>query len=193
MITGLAGASVFLIGRTVPKFKPSLWSLVMAPVVGSFILANWGLSKPWILSWATQKQIQQSILGNAQNLRPGDSIVLANCPRYVMWAPLFDGVWDFQNMLQFKLNRKDISGSVVSERLKVSRAYIEDVASGYSCGAYEFGHLLVFIPAPPKLIRVESAEDFVELVEKEGMTFGLDPEMPTIWRTQLASSQQNIN
>lgn len=161
--------------------------VVSAALISCFlVLANWGLSKPWIASWGVQKHIRGIIESKHSSFKSGDSIMLANAPRYVMWAPLFDGVWDFQNMVRWTLDNKDINAGVVSERIVLSKDDARDISHGYLCQTYPYKTMHLLTPGPETWYTVPSGEGFVTIVENHGMAFGLNKEMPSKWRAQLA-------
>lgn len=162
---------------------------VLAPVLALSFLADRGYAQPWILSWYTQKVIQDSLKANAARFHAGDSIILANCPRYVMWAPLFDGVWDFQPMMQLSLKNRDIKGGVVSERMEIQNNQLKDISRGVVCNTYDFSSLYVIIPPKGEIVPVHSADEFISLIEKRGFGFGLDPAVLKKWRGQISQTK----
>lgn len=180
----IIACAIFLAAR-INKRAAFLPIVISALLVGLFVLANWGLSKPWIASWGVQKHIRAIIERKRDSFKSGDSIILANAPRYVMWAPLFDGVWDFQTMVRWCLNNKEINAGVVSERIVLSKDDARDISRGYLCGTYPYKTMHLLTPGPETWYEVPSGESFISIVEKNGMSFGLDKTMPVKWRTQL--------
>ncbi len=170
------------------RARGGLTIALAALICGFFALSNLGLSRPWTASWEVQKHIRRIIENKRSTFNSGDSIMLANAPRYVMWAPLFDGVWDFQNMVRWTLNNKDINAGVVSERIVLSKDDARDISHGYLCQTYPYKTMHLLTPGPETWYTVPSGEDFVTIVENHGMAFGLDKEMLSKWRSQLASS-----
>lgn len=166
-------------------------SIVLLPMLALSFLADRGYAQPWILSWYTQKVIQDSLKENASRFRPGDSIILANCPRYVMWAPLFDGVWDFQPMLQLTLKSRDIKGGVVSERMEIQNNQLKDISRGVVCNTYDFNRLFIIIPPKGELVSVHSADEFISVIEQRGFGFGLERSVIDKWRSQTAKVKVN--
>ncbi len=162
---------------------------VILPVIALSFLANRGYSRPWILSWQTQKVIQDSLKDNAGRFHAGDSIILANCPRYVMWSPLFDGVWDFQPMLQLTLKSRDIKGGVVSERMEIQNNQLKDISRGVVCNTYDFNRLFIIIPPRGEIIPVHSADQFISVIERRGFGFGLEHSVIGKWRSQLVNTK----
>lgn len=190
LAAGCAAAGMRLARLTgLPPLRQMSASLICASLVLAFILANHGLSQPWIASWTVQKHVRSLIEMRAAQFAPGDAILLANVPRYAMWSPVFDGVWDFQSMVWLVLDRRDVSAGVVSERMRISRESLKDISMGYLCGTYPFTRLTVLVPTPPSWLPVRSAEEFIGVIQKHGMGFGLDASMPNQWRKQLAEWQ----
>lgn len=172
---------VFKAGR----LEICLLSLLTAALSVYFIVSNWAQAKPWNLSWYTQKHIMSMVKRNEHKLHAGDSLILANCPRYVMWSPVFDGVWDFEPMVRLTLNRTDIDAGVTSERLVMASACMRDISMGYTCAIYPFKRMFILIPDVKDLIEVRSASGFIDTIEHHGMLFGLNRSAIARWRQQL--------
>lgn len=149
---------------------------------------NWCFERPWIVSWQTQQNIKSVLAEVKGQLRDGDSVILLNCPRYVSWTPVFDGVWDFDRMVQIVTNNQHIAGNVVSERLSLTKTTLTDTAHGFMAGAYPITSVYFLMPDHRKLLKVEDAQNFIGEVEQNGMKYGLDPAMPNRWRRQLLDS-----
>lgn len=178
------------LGTKVGRLVQSLViAVVLLPMLALSFIADRGYAQPWILSWYTQKVIQDSLKANAERFHPGDSIILANCPRYVMWAPLFDGVWDFQPMLQLTLKSRDIKGGVVSERLEIENNQLKDISRGVVCNTYDFSKLFIIIPPKGEIVPIHSADEFISTIERRGFGFGLQRSVLTKWRKQLSQSK----
>jgi hypothetical protein len=195
-----AGASVgmsiilaaipFLFLERVCKLQPgrgktALLCLFSVPLVAFFCLTNRGLAIPWTLSWELQRNIFQSLKRQSAGIKDGDSIILANCPRYVNWAPLFDGVWDFQAMLRLAVNNNTVNGGVVSDRLIFSGKQLKDMSRGVLCGLYDIDKLSVVVAPSCELIRIQSAQQFIQLIEERGFGFDLNRAVLKEWRNQL--------
>lgn len=164
-------------------------TIVLAPLMTLSTMADWGMANSWRRSWDVQRRVAQILKAHQSELQPGDSIILANVPRYVMWSPVFDGVWDFQAMMRLCLNDQKINGGVVSERLRVSDGMIEDVSMGFSCAQYDYKRLFVLIPHPEQLIQVRSAQEFIDVVQSKGMFFGLSQSVIDGWRKSLKNGR----
>ena len=152
-----------------------------------YTLTTWGLAKPWVVSWTTQKQVRDSVFSLKGKIDKDASVLLINCPRYVMWSPVFDGVWDFQNMVRITLEEPDFNASVVSERLSLTDKGLTDVSYGYKCGTYPFDKLYLMVAPHAELVPVRSGAEFVDIVGRRGMTFGLDKKSFSKWQEQAAS------
>jgi hypothetical protein len=183
---GLIALIFKLVGRRATRLvQTTIIAVILLPMLGLSLFADRGYSRPWILSWYTQKVIQDSLKANANRFHAGDSIILANCPRYVMWSPLFDGVWDFQPMLQLTLKSRDIKGGVVSERMEIQNNQLKDISRGVVCNTYDFDRLFIIIPPKGEIIPVHSANEFISVIEQRGFGFGLERSVIGKWRAQV--------
>ncbi len=176
-------------GRMLATTSSVVTVVVATATLGFFVLANWGLAKPWLVSWLTQTQVRNKLLALKDKLDPDACILLANCPRYVMWAPVYDGVWDFQNMSRVILDRDGAQGNVVSDRLQIDKNGLTDISYGFTCGKYPFSKLYVLVAPGDELVRVPDAQTFIDLVDKKGRQFGLDDKVLATWREQAARAR----
>ncbi|MBI4533438.1 MAG: glycosyltransferase family 39 protein [Candidatus Melainabacteria bacterium] len=172
----------------VHQYQLGVTLIVGAMLVNWFVLSNWGLSIPWKVSWKMQQRIVNLIASKTNDFLSGDTIILANCPRYVLWSPVFDGVWDFQAMVQLTLDNDKIQGDVVSERMTLSGEMLRDVSSGFTCGIYPFKRMFMLIPCPETWISIRSADHFINSVEQYGLGFGLKQETIARWKEELKKS-----
>lgn len=188
------GASMIIAGTlgilaNIPKTswqaKYILLALLSAPIIAFFIIADWGWSIPWIRSWTFQKYIISLVKNNKEQFQKVDSVILANCPRYVMWSPHFDGVWDFQSMLRMYSGKPKIKATVVSDRLQMNKNSIKDVSCGYLCGEYPIANLFVFIPNPQQWIEIKSTPDFIETIKHSCTTFTVSESTTSLWQKQV--------
>ncbi|MBY0357837.1 MAG: hypothetical protein K2W82_07530 [Candidatus Obscuribacterales bacterium] len=163
--------------------------LISLPLLLLFVFADWGLSGHWIRSWQVQSRIRDLVAGHAQLIDRDEAVLLANCPRYVMWAPVFDGVWDFQEMTRMTLNRKNMSAGVVSERLELSPMDIKDRSAGFLCATYPYKQLTIFIPNGNEWLPVRSGADFITTVKAKGTGFDLPHSIFATWQKQLDNPQ----
>lgn len=148
-------------------------------------LANWELAQPWVASHRAQKDMLYLMKQRLGKVKHPDVIVLTDSPRYVMWSPVFDGVWDFQSMVRLALEDEKIRAGVVSERLVLFNNDVRDISMGYTCATYPFEKLKVFIPASNSLVSTASGEEFVSLIEKNSEKTQLAPGTVEKWKQQL--------
>ena len=198
-IGSAVGASILISGLLwlmLGQFKRSRSTTIAcltalaSPLIIFFVLTDWGWSIPWTISWTFQKYVIQSVKKETGRFSDHDSIILAHTPRYVMWSPLFDGVWDFQAMLRMYLNAPNITGGVVCDRMTISKDDVKDISMGYLCGKYPYSHLFVFIPNPKQWIKIHSAEEFITTIQSNGLDFGLTQATINRWRKELLSSNK---
>lgn len=187
LITGLS-SHVWNKHREHQSAACALMTILAAPIITFFVLADWGWSIPWMTSWGFQKYVVQLVKKQAKTFSDGDSIILAHTPRYVMWSPLFDGVWDFESMLRLYV-KPGIKGGVVSDRMSLSKDAVKDISMGYLCGSYPFTHLFVLVPSPERWIKTRSAPEFIAAIKQYGMGFGLAESTINRWRKEIACSQ----
>ncbi len=160
----------------------AITTVVLIPLLLLSTLADWGMANQWRRSWDVQKRVAEILKQHRAELQPGDSVILANVPRYVMWSPVFDGVWDFQAMMRICVDNQKVNGGVASGRLRVSKDMIEDVSMGFSCAKYDYKRMFVLIPHPEEFVRVHSADEFIDVVQKKGMMFGLGQSVVDGWK-----------
>lgn len=150
------------------------------------VLADWGFAPYWVQSHLVQKRIHQAVASRSALFHTGDTILLANTPRYVMWAPVFDGVWDFQSLVWMTLGNRKINGGVVSERLDVKKDEIADNSDGFRCATYKYQGLYLYVPDGDQLIPIHSATEFIKTVGEKGMHFGLSADVLRHWQSTSA-------
>lgn len=150
---------------------------------------DWCFDKPWIASWTTQKNVQSVLREQVGTLAPANSVLLLNCPRYVNWSPVFDGVWDFERMVQITSKDKSMKGTVISDRLELTPTQVSDIAHSYVAGVYPFATTYLLQPDRRTLTKVTSPLQFIDTVERDGMKFGLPPAAVAKWRNQLKKAQ----
>lgn len=160
-----------------------------------FTVCNWDLAKPWMASWKVQKHIREAIVQKSPSFRPGDSVLLANTPRYVLWSPVFDGVWDFQQLVQMDLKTRKVKAGVVSERMIIDPASnnLADISAGVQCAKYPFKRMFVFVPNPDQWFEINSAQEFINVIANKGLAFGLPVETIDKWRTQSKSTSSLLS
>jgi hypothetical protein len=187
------GASVFfaaLFSLTVAfisnklQMQKALLALIMLPLVALFILADWQYSKAWLASSSVQKRIMAQVRQFAPEIKKADCLILTGAPRYVLWAPLFDSVWDFRSMLRIVLNDDTINGGVTSDRMRIIGDKVKDMYGEAVCGEYEFKNMLVLSPDQEKVFKVNSAAEFIDVIEKYGVKFDLGKDSIERWRKE---------
>ncbi len=189
IMAGLTGFLISLGRKWTTARALAVYALVgVAAVV--FTMVNWNLGKTWEISWAVQKRTFDALRARKAEFAATDSIILLNCPRYVNCAPVFDGTWDFEQMLRIALGRTDINGGVVSERMRLSRDAVQDVTFGFVCAEYPLSGLMLVTPGLESCTPVRGAWNFIEIVEREGTTFGLAKDAIAEWRRQAAQGMR---
>lgn len=161
--------------------------------VACLVLLYWqtcvAFQDAWMISAKVQRKVQADLRAQGAALPRGAGVLLVNCPRYVNWSPVFDGVWDFEKMLQLTLGRNDLLGTVASERLQFSDTEVQDVSMGFVCGKYPISNLYVLLPDESKIYQIKSAEQCIDLIASKGRTFGLQQQAIDRWRAQVAKGQ----
>jgi hypothetical protein len=186
LIVGLFIFLECLLSRWLQFGAKIVLSFFFGTVVIFFVMADWGLAQPWIVSWRVQSHIFDKVRQSKAAFTGASSILLINCPRYVMWSPVFDGVWDFQPMVRIALQNANVRSGVVSPRMVISKYSVDDVSKGFLCATYPFAKMCMIAPPDCKIIRVNSANDFVDIIERKGMTFDIDRVQINKWRANLA-------
>jgi hypothetical protein len=108
-----------------------------------------------------------------------------------MWAPVFDGVWDFEAMVHIITKNPRIKAGVVSERLVLSATEVKDISAGYLCASYPFKRMFLLVPNPETWYQISSAQQFIDCIKNHGMQFGLDPKTPARWQSELNATRPN--
>lgn len=154
------------------------------PIILFFVVSNWALAKPYELSWQLQAHIAKFLKLNRENFKGCKSLILADSPRYVYEAPVFDGTWDFRSMARIMLKNPDIDGSVASERLKLEDNEIKDLVYGFLCTKFDYNGLLVLFSPSCRLEKVNNPEEFVRLFENAELQF-LPKSAVEKWKSDL--------
>lgn len=182
--------------------KPQLWrsfkyrlliGLILSSSVTFFMASNWAMARPWMASWVVQARLFKYLQANAPDFNSGQELLLVNCPRYVMWSPVFDGTWDFQNMARLAVKSQSLKGGVVSDRLVMKRDRIEDRSRGFLCGTYSFDRLFAFVAPEPDVIEAHSPQRFMDIVKQRGFGFDLDAAVLDKWKAELNDSAEDEN
>ncbi len=180
-----------LAARVLPKkLVVAASCLIFSGIMTVFALSDRVLSNAWLVSTVVQNRIREVIAANASQLKEGDGIILLNCPRYVLWAPIADGTWDLQAMLRVASNNDKIYGTSVSDRLVVSRTGVKDFVFGTKQIAdLPFKSLYSLEPHTAKFQPVPSAEAFIDAVDRTTHEMGIAPAVVQRWRDGLKNQQ----
>jgi len=187
--------SIFLLARALRQYLPANFKSLTAALISFglafatvyFTVANWQLGNSWQTSYKAQKDIAYVIKMQKGKIKHPDTIVLANTPRYVMWSPVFDGVWDFQSMVRMQLEDPKISAGVVTERLFMFDKEMKDISMNYTCGVYPYEHLKVLLAGGKTILPAPTGQAFVSIIEKQGKLARLAEGTTEKWRRQLAA------
>lgn len=155
------------------------------------VFANWGISNVWKLSWLVQKRAWDVLLANKEKLGTAPTVIVGNIPTYAMWAPVFDGVWDFQNMMQIVLNNKDAKGGTLSERLVITPKSMKDITLDYVVAEYNFDNLYLFMPPHGVFIKATNAREFVNAIDQNCKTFRPTKKTVDKWKKAVEEPLQN--
>lgn len=192
VILGLLKLVPIMKSPSANRIAAGLLALIVGVIVACFTLTNFGMARPWLASWETQTTIRKNLLAQKDVLGKSPTLLLVNCPRYVMWSPVFDGVWDFGNMLRIGLNDFDVNANVISQRLSIDSTGVKDVARGYECGRYPFTKLKLVVAPQAELIAAPDAKHFIEIVSTRGMGFGFPAKGLVQWQEELDESRENL-
>lgn len=182
----LAAVGMVLLIHRVPRCRTAV-AVVSTMSMLLFCITDWSMAQPWVVSWKMQHRIMEIAKSNRGTLSGAESLILANCPRYVMWSPVFDGVWDFQSMIQTVTGNRRIQANVVSERLKVMPDTVCDLYAGFECGKYSYNNMYVLIPPQGDLVPIGSADEFIDVVGAASNKFGPEHSVVSDWRNNLLS------
>lgn len=195
IFAGLFFSAVWLIFnfvkvKTAQQCVLAILSSGLAVAAVFFTLVNWQLAQPWVVSKRAQSDVYYLLRGMRGKVKHPDVIILSDFPRYVMWCPVFDGIWDFQSMARVALEDPKIQAGVVCDRLVVEKRLIKDVSVGYTCASYPIENVKVFLPTKKKLLPVASAREFVDIVSANyGQSF-VSPETIKAWRKQVQGAEK---
>jgi len=153
-------------------------------------LVNWQLAQPWVTSCNAQKDVVFQVRKLRETVKYPDILILCDFPRYVMWSPIFDGIWDFQSMVRVVLKDPKLQAGVLSDRLCMEKDQIKDVSVGYTCAAYPVKKIKMFIPCKDKLVSISSAREFVSIAERNSAQSMLSPGTIEKWSKQIEASQK---
>lgn len=129
-----------------------------------FTLVNWQLANSWVVSQRAQQDVIYLVKNLQGKVNASDSIILTDFPRYVMWSPIFDGIWDFQSMVRIVLNEPKMRAGVVSDRLVIGKDDIKDISVGYTCATYPIKDIKLLVPGRNELMPISTSRQFVDFV-----------------------------
>lgn len=187
----VAGAHKFSGQKNMVRFALPLLAVAVGTVGAYLTVTNWQLSQPWVASWRAQNGIFFLMKQQKGIHKHPDTIILTDCPRYVMWCPVFDGIWDFQSMTRLALDDAKIRAGVVTERLVMGKNEMKDMSMGYTCATYPYERLFVFVPDLKKLLPVNNGKQFVEVIEKHSAQTYLTEGTFPLWHKQLSQTDRN--
>lgn len=183
----ILASAACLIGLALRKFgqmdEVVTWAS-MACLVTALTAADLGCAGYWLRSWTVQKHVQQLVNHHLETAPPRQCLLLANCPRYTMWSPVFDGVWDFQSMCRIESDNKHMKAGVISERLQFAKNDVKDYSLGHLCATYPYKDICLLFPSG-KILPISTAADFIEAIKAQGMDFGLDRHTVDKWQTAV--------
>jgi hypothetical protein len=152
-----------------------------------YCLADLVTAKQWQVSWLLQRTVIETLLQNKASFSKQSSIFLVGCPRYVNWAPIYDGVWDFGMMCQMMLNSRDVKGGVVCDRLTLSKEKIEDISKGFTVETYRFPDVFILHTYRHEVKKVPDVASFLQYLEDGGLLGKfLDKDLLEAWKKQVS-------
>ncbi|HEY9785665.1 MAG TPA: hypothetical protein V6D17_09710 [Candidatus Obscuribacterales bacterium] len=172
----LAGALLWLTDRLpapVLKNRGVAYAALLCPLLSMMVLADWEFRKPWVTSWQSQKEARRFIESHRSDFRDGDSIILFDFVRYVRWAPVLDGVWDFQTIVRTTLENENINATVASERMHISRDGISDRQGSIVLANLPYKRMFLWSPMRNAWQMVNSEAEFWSFAKKYGLDLSL--------------------
>lgn len=168
-VCGSLGACLIIVGllgviknsSVLGSKRRALFACAVALLAGPMIVVDWQFAKPWMVSWQAQRELMTALRNHASEIRAGDSIIIGGITRYVeKWAPVVDGVWDFENMVRTTLNNPNVNATVVTERLTLTDRAAIDRSGTLILGQYPFKSMILFSPQQNRWVRISSLEEF---------------------------------
>lgn len=138
------------------------------------LFSNNAVEKPWIVSWQWQKYVIRLMSTNKSRLIRADSVFLMACPRYIKWAPVFDGTWDFENMARILMDSPNLKAGVVTPRLVMESGFLVDRSKGVVCQTYAPTGIKAIVAETAEIQNVDTLEGFISLVREKGLKYGID-------------------
>lgn len=123
-------------------------------------------SVPWLVSWQAQKQVQAVLLLHKEQLLASNSLLLLDVTRYIEWAPVYDGIWDFQSTCRIVTANPNFKATVFTERLFAADAALEDKLGPSVLAALPYQKMLIFQASTGQWTSINSKSDFDRFVQK---------------------------
>jgi hypothetical protein len=147
----------------------NIFAVAVALMSGALILVDWQFAKPWITSWQAQRELMVVLRSHAAEIQPGDSLIIGGIIRYASkWAPVVDGVWDFQSMARITLNDKTLRGTVLTERLTMTKEALVDSYGKIVLGTFPFKQMILYAPKRGLWVHVFSRDEFIKQSKQLG-------------------------
>jgi hypothetical protein len=162
ILAGLLGLAHDVCGSVAKSLGRALVPSALALLTVALILVDWEFAKYWIVSWNSQKDMMFILRKHADEFKSGDSILIGDITRYARWAPVVDGVWDFQNLVRTTLNDRSLNATVVTERLVAEEDAVIDRTGSLTLATLPYRRLILYSPLKRRWIRVQSRAEFFE-------------------------------
>ncbi|MBN8661454.1 MAG: hypothetical protein J0M35_13900 [Candidatus Obscuribacter phosphatis] len=162
-------SAVYLFASVFGNLSKKVFAALISLLVAAFILIDWQFATPWIVSWQAQKQIQQAIKNNAAKFEGGDGILLVGIGRFIRWAPVLDGTWDFQNSVRIILENPKINATVLSDRIKAGNEGLIDSFGNLTLTELKYDRLWLFFCQKGLLLKVQSKAELEEKLRENGV------------------------
>jgi hypothetical protein len=162
------------------KFAHVLIVGILTGLLALFSLADIVLSRPWMASTIVQRRVFEIARRHASVFRDRDGVLLLNCPRYCLWAPVFDGTWDFEAMMQVATG-KSLHGTVLSDYLVVEPGCLVDRRNGREVAKLPFDSLYGLVPQSGLVLPIPSSMALRHLAERDDTQFGVSKSVARQW------------
>lgn len=162
ILAGLLGLLNQSCGSVRNKLGRMAVAAALSLLTGALILVDWEFAKYWVVSWNSQREMMLILRKHADQFKSGDSILIGDITRYARWAPVVDGVWDFQNIVRTTLNDRSLNATVVTERLVAGKDAVIDCTGSLVLATLPYQRLILYSPLKRQWIRVNSRAEFIE-------------------------------
>lgn len=151
----LIAAGAAALQERVAVARPAL----LAAVIGAFTWCNWHTAWQWTLSWRLQGNILKLVERKVRALPGPATILLAGAPRNINVqrneVVVFDASWDFNSALKLTTGRTDLSGDVVSPRMRFTRDGVVVESSGYASPPRPYKDLYLYRYDRDELMKLD--------------------------------------